>query len=275
MLAQHPDLGRVLRLGCRGLYRDNTLNFSFSPRSAYLMLIFGLSIMQMQGRPNFTIGPTLVTLGFRLSLERWNQLLSRCNLWNRRYLDYFLAMTETLVLSREQDMATLQSMVLLSHPVDAYFAVDYFNRLYQQERPSFYRLFHLPVPHFACMLCSPTTCPGTLSLASCSSTLLGRDFESHFAESLDFWCQLFCATFRAFALGTLGCIFGPCCTLMCRGSTRHFEHYDGNFVAALKWADTTCTTNFGCCMRSIFLPQRRQLLDVEDRRRRCTFQPAA
>ncbi len=63
------------------------------------MFIFGLSIRQQAGHPNFThLGHTLVTLGFRLRWEKWNELLAASNLWNRRYLDYFVGMTGTLYL---------------------------------------------------------------------------------------------------------------------------------------------------------------------------------
>ena len=129
---------------------NNTLNFSFSPRSALLMFIFGLSIRHQAGHPNFThLGHTLVTLGFRLRWEKWNELLAASNLWNRRYLDYFVGMTGTVYLHPVLDKATIQSMVTLTHPLDPYFAVDVLNRTFSRDQPDFYRLYHIPVPTFA------------------------------------------------------------------------------------------------------------------------------
>ena len=114
------------------------------------MFIFGLSIRQQAEHPNFThLGHTLVALGFRLRWEKWNQLLAASNLWNRRYLDYFVGMTGTLHLHPVLDNATIQSMVTLTHPLDPYFAVDVLNRTFSRDQPDFYRLYHIPVPTFA------------------------------------------------------------------------------------------------------------------------------
>ena len=51
------------------------LNFSFSPRSALLMLLFGLSIRRQQGLPDFVHTAMVTTLSMRLGWRRWNELL--------------------------------------------------------------------------------------------------------------------------------------------------------------------------------------------------------
>ena len=71
------------------------------------------------------------------------------NVWNRRYVDFFVAMAGTLTLSHQQDAGTLQSMVTLVHPIAPYVGVDYFNILLPNPNSGFYRLFHIPIPaHF-------------------------------------------------------------------------------------------------------------------------------
>ena len=72
------------------------LNFLFSPRSALLMLLFGLMIRRQQGLPDFVHTAMVTTLGMRLSWRRWNELLQNANVWNRRYADFFVAMAGTL-----------------------------------------------------------------------------------------------------------------------------------------------------------------------------------
>ena len=47
--------------------RCHHFNFSFTPRSALLLLIFGLSIRQQQGLPDINCGSSVTTLGFRSS----------------------------------------------------------------------------------------------------------------------------------------------------------------------------------------------------------------
>ena len=95
---------------------SNGFLFSFSPRSALLMLLFGLSIRRRQGLPDFVHTAMVTTLGMRLSWGRWKELLQNANVWNRRYVDFFVAMAGTLTLSRQQDAGALQSMVTLVVP---------------------------------------------------------------------------------------------------------------------------------------------------------------
>ena len=59
------------------------------------------------------------------------------------------AMTGTLMLTHQEDAATLQSLVSLIHPVEPYFGVGVFNDLFEPSNPSFYRFVHLPVPAHA------------------------------------------------------------------------------------------------------------------------------
>ena len=105
------------------------------------MLIFGLSIRRQQGLPDFVRTAMITTLGMRLSWRRWNELLQNANVWNRRYVDFFVAMAGTLALSHQEDAGTLQSMVTLVHPSAPYVGVDYFNTLLQNPNSGFYRLF--------------------------------------------------------------------------------------------------------------------------------------
>ena len=103
---------------------SNGFLFSFSPRSALLMLLFGLSIRRRQGLPDFVHTAMVTTLGMRLSWGRWKELLQNANVWNRRYVDFFVAMAGTLTLSRQQDAGALQSMVTLVRPIAPYVGVD-------------------------------------------------------------------------------------------------------------------------------------------------------
>ena len=91
------------------------LNFSFSRCSALLMLLVGLSIRRQQGLPDFVHTAMVTTLGMRLSWRRWNELLQNANVWNRRYVDFFVAMAGTLALSHQQDAGTLQTLNGASH----------------------------------------------------------------------------------------------------------------------------------------------------------------
>ena len=125
------------------------LNFSFSPRSALLMFFFGLSIRRQQGQPDLAHMSMATTLGFRLSWRRWGELLAASSVWNRRYVDYFVALSGTLQLAHQVDAATLQSMVTLVHPVAPYMGVDAMNDLLSRPNGNFYRLFHLPIPAHA------------------------------------------------------------------------------------------------------------------------------
>ena len=63
------------------------------------------------------------------------------NVWNRRYVDFFVAMAGTLTLSHQQDAGTLQSMVTLVHPIAPYVGVDYFNTLLQNPNSGFLSMF--------------------------------------------------------------------------------------------------------------------------------------
>ena len=115
------------------------------------VLSLGLSIRRQQGLQDFAHfnAAMVTTLGMRLSWRRWNELLANANVWNRRYVDFFVAMDGTLVLSHLEDAGTLQSMVTLVHPIAPYSGVDYFNALLQNPNSGFYRLFHIPIPaHF-------------------------------------------------------------------------------------------------------------------------------
>ena len=125
------------------------LNFSFSPRSALLMFFFGLSIRRQQGQPDLAHMSMATTLGFRLSWRRWGELLAASSVWNRRYVDYFVALSGTLQLAHQVDAATLQSMVTLVHPVAPYMGVDAMNDLLSRPNGNFYRLCHLPIPAHA------------------------------------------------------------------------------------------------------------------------------
>ena len=94
-----PRLQSTLHGQAFVLQGNGLLNFSFSPRSALLMLIFGLSIRRQQGLPDFVRTAMITTLGMRLSWRRWNELLQNANVWNRRYVDFFVAMAGTLTVA--------------------------------------------------------------------------------------------------------------------------------------------------------------------------------
>ena len=165
-----PDLHRDVMPGGRCTFWDAApVNFStfaavYNPQT-FRELLMTRQVEQLfpswpgvadfpQGLPDFVHTAMVTTLGMRLSWRRWNELLQNANVWNRRYVDFFVAMAGTLTLSHQQDAGTLQLMhpigtLQLMHPIAPYVGVDYFNTLLQNPNSGFYRLFHIPIPaHF-------------------------------------------------------------------------------------------------------------------------------
>ena len=107
---------------------------------------FGLSICQQQGQPVFTFGAMVPSLGMRLSWCKWNELSQ-----STRRGDCCVAMSGTLVLTHQEDAATLQSMVTLAHPGQPYFGIGALITLFQNPDGGFYRRLdlHLPIPAHA------------------------------------------------------------------------------------------------------------------------------
>ena len=127
---------------------ERTLNFSFSPRSAYLLYTFGFSIMERSGLTFPQLLPGIVTVGFRLTATRWQNFLDTGKCWNRRYIDYFVALQNTSITFSAQDDAdkcTLQSMVVLHHRMQQYTLVQALNQLFDHPQGPFSRLFHVPI----------------------------------------------------------------------------------------------------------------------------------
>ena len=90
----------------------------------------------------------MLTFGFRPTLQYFSHLVSQYALWNRRYLDYFMATPAngqvTLTFQTADERAMLQSAIVLLHPAydDGYFVCNGLNTLLDRaESP--WRLFHL------------------------------------------------------------------------------------------------------------------------------------
>ena len=131
---------------------QQVLNFSFSARSAFLLYIFGFSFLERSGVTFPQLLPGFVTLGFRLSLERWAYFLNHHIMWNRKYIDFFLAIRDasiTFRASEPTDAATLCSCVVLSHHAATSAMVSGMNSLFDSPTAQYFRLYHLPIhQHF-------------------------------------------------------------------------------------------------------------------------------
>eukprot|EP00439_Symbiodinium_sp_Y106_P078095 s3556_g16.t3 len=137
--------------GQDAFWGNSHLNFSFTPRSALLLFSFGLSIQLRNGVHHPAVG-ALLTFGFRPTLQYFSHLVSQYAVWNRRYLDYFMAIPAngqvTLTLQTADERAMLQSAIVLLHPTydDGYFICNGLNALLERADSPWWRLFHLPVP---------------------------------------------------------------------------------------------------------------------------------
>ena len=89
----------------------------------------------------------LLTFGFRPTLQYFSHLVSQYALWNRRYLDYFMATPAngqvTLTFQTADERAMLQSAIVLLHPAydDGYFVCNGLNTLLDRAESPWWRLF--------------------------------------------------------------------------------------------------------------------------------------
>ena len=149
---QSPLSGHALNSTCAdAFWGDSHFNFSFTPRSVCYFLYLGLSIQLRSNIRHHAVGP-LLTFGFRPTLEYFSHSVSQYALWNRRYLDYFVAIPTTgqvtLTFQTADHRAMLQSAIALLHPAnhEDYFCCHGLNALLDRAESSWWRLFHLPVP---------------------------------------------------------------------------------------------------------------------------------
>ena len=137
--------------GGDAFWGDSHFNFSFTPRSALLLFSFGLSIQLRNGVRHPAVG-TLLTSDFRPTLEYFSQLVSQYEVWNRRYLDYFMAIPATgrvtLTFQTADHRAMLESAIVLLLPAndDGHFICNGLNTLLDRAESPWWRLSHLPVP---------------------------------------------------------------------------------------------------------------------------------
>ncbi|CAE7834118.1 unnamed protein product [Symbiodinium sp. CCMP2592] len=135
--------------GADSFWSEGHWNWSWSPRSALLLFSFGLSIQLRSGIRHPNVG-ALCTVGFRPTLRYFQYLTNAFQVWNRRYLDYFLAVPRDsqllLNFANDDQRCMLQSTVILCHPGrDGYFLCDQLNNMFNREDSPWWRLYHLPI----------------------------------------------------------------------------------------------------------------------------------